>query len=370
MPLTTTERTALRGRCHTAYSGHRRISPADEFALLSRWCAEHDIGADVYGEGCLINGFEKKVAALLGKEAAVFMPSGKMAQLIAVKIYAERHRSKHFGMHPTSHLELHEARAYASLLDMHGVLVGGPQAPITAADLAGVTDPLACLLVELPMRECGGILPTWEDIAALSARANEQDIALHMDGARLWECGPYFAPRTYAEVAALFDSVYVSCYKGLNGMNGALLAGDTAFIAAARTWLVRFGGQLPQQTAAVAAVAMRFDAQIAAMPRYVARARSLAQALTGIPGLVLQPRAPQVNMLHLHVACAPDALAEARDALARDAGIWACGAPRPTGAGHGCSVEWYVGDSLLDLADTEVAAVISGLIEAAQQHPL
>jgi hypothetical protein len=105
------------------------------------------------------------------------------------------------------------------------------------------------------------------------------------------------------------------------------------------------------------------------MPRYVARAKSRANALSGIAGLVLQPHAPQVNLLHLHVACAPAALAAARDALAHETGIWACGAPRATGADQTCCVEWYVGDNLLELPDTDVSAVVRGLIETARAAP-
>ncbi len=142
LALTPAERLILRSRCTTHYSGHKELSPASEFAMLARWCEDHDIAADRYGDGVLINGFEAKVAALLGKPAAVFLPSGKMAQLIALKIHTERARLPRFGMHPTSHLELHEARAYAALLQLHGVVLGRPDQAILADDLRAVTDPL------------------------------------------------------------------------------------------------------------------------------------------------------------------------------------------------------------------------------------
>lgn len=359
--LTSQQRAALRRSCHTILPGHRQLSPAEEFAALAGWCSAHAASADVYGEGGLTAAFEQKLAALLGKEAAVFMPSGKMAQLIALKIYTEQARIARFGMHATAHLELHEARAYAALLGLHGVLVGSPTMPILASDLAAITEPIGCLVLELPMRECGGLLPTWEQLTALAAAARTRAVPLHMDGARLWECGPYFAPRSYADVAALFDSVYVSCYKGIGGMSGAVLAGTAGFIASARTWQIRFGGQLPQQTAIVASAAMRFDAQLAAMPRYVARAQTLAQALRSLEMTAIAPAQPVVNMMHLHVRRSAEAMARARDAHAAAAGVWAFGMPRATGAG-GCVIELTVGENLLAVGDDAVLATLGAIV--------
>lgn len=366
-PLSTTERQALHHRCHTLFSGHRTLSPAQEFSKLASWCDQHEITADRYGDGALLNQFEARIADVLGKQAAVFLPSGKMAQMIALKIHTERAHIDRFGMHPSSHLELHEERAYAALLQLHGVLVGQPMQPIQVDDLAKVTDPLGCLLLELPMRECGGVLPTWDQLLQLTDAARVRDIPIHMDGARLWECGSYFAPKSLAQIAELFDSVYVSFYKGIGGVSGAMLLGEAPFIAAARTWQIRFGGQLPQQTAAVASAAMRFEEQLLAMPAYMERTRSLAAALSTIPGLAVQPDPPQVNMLHLHFPCPAAALAQARDVLAQRSGIWAFGSPVSTGSGSTAKVEWYVGENLMQIDNAAVVATLTGLIETASR---
>lgn len=363
--LTSAARLTLRSRCSTHYPGHRQLSPAAEFAALAQWCEAHQVEADRYGDGTLINAFEAKVAALLGKPAAVFVPSGKMAQLIALKIHTERARLTRFGMHPTSHLELHEARAYAALLQLHGVLVGHADQPILADDLRAVTDPLACLLVELPMRECGGVLPSWNALVELTTLARTRGIALQMDGARLWECGAFYAPHSYAEIAALFDSVYVSFYKGINGVSGAMLLGDAEFIASARTWQVRFGGQLPQQTAAVASAVMRFDTHLAAMPAYLMRARSLAAGLAALPGVTVLPTPPQTNMMHVLFDCDAEALARARDGLAQREGIWAMATPLSINNGAGARVEWYVGENLMALEDASVIATLATLLAQA-----
>ena len=87
MTLTKDDRRKLREACSVVYPGFRTPSPAEEFALTSAWCAANDVTHDFYGEGDLIAGFEARIATLLGKPAAAFMPSGVMAQLIAVRIW-------------------------------------------------------------------------------------------------------------------------------------------------------------------------------------------------------------------------------------------------------------------------------------------
>src|SRR5690606_9874066 len=151
-----------------------------------------DMAADYYGEGEVIRSLETEVAALLGKEDAVFMPSGTMAQQIALRIWSVRRACPNVAFHPTCHLEIHERKGYQLLHGLHGVLVGDARRLITLADLEKVSEPLAALLLELPQREIGGWLPSWEELVAQTEWARQRGIALHMDGARLWESGPFY----------------------------------------------------------------------------------------------------------------------------------------------------------------------------------
>src|SRR5437773_5210355 len=116
-----------------------------------------------------------------------------------------------------------------------------------------------------------------------------------MDGARLWEAREYFAPKSLADLCAPFDSVYVSFYKGIGALAGAMLLGPQDFIAEARVWRRRQGGTLVQLHPFVASAAMRFDSQLAKMPAYRARALALGQALAAIDGLIIDPQTLQVN---------------------------------------------------------------------------
>ncbi len=235
------EQDALRRRCAIVVSGHGDDAPGAELAGIAEWCSQNGWQADRYGEGALIGAFEARVAALLAKPAAVFMPSGTMAQQVALRIACDRARNAVIAMHPTSHLELHEEHAYVRLHSLRAILLGERERPTSARDLDELAETPAALLVELPAREIGGRLPDWPELVALTALAGERGMWRHMDGARLWEAREYYAPASYADICAQFDSVYVSFYKGIGALAGAMLLGPEDFIAEARVWRRRHG---------------------------------------------------------------------------------------------------------------------------------
>ena len=361
MPLRADELDALRRRCATVVSGHGDEPPGAELGRVAGWCSQHGWHADRYGDGALIGAFEARVAALLGKPAAVFMPSGTMAQQIALRIACDRARNPVIAMHPTSHLELHEERAYARLHSLRAILLGERERPTSVRDLSDLAEVPAGLLVELPAREIGGRLPDWPELVALTTVAAERGIWRHMDGARLWEAREHYAPSTYADVCSQFDSVYVSFYKGIGALAGAMLLGAEDFIAEARVWRRRHGGTLVQLHPFVASAAMRFDGQLAKMASYRARATAFAESLAGIDGLSVEPNPPQVNLFHLHFDAPAEALTAARDRIAGEDGAWL--APRfsaERGPGH-ASAEIYVGDGLLAIPRSEDRRLLAPL---------
>ena len=361
MPLTANERQKLRERCSVVLPGFRTPPPAEEYRLLAEWCQANDVTHDVYGEGRLIEDFEGRIAGLTGKAAAAFMPSGTMAQLIAVRIWAQRAGLPRFGLHATSHLMLHEQEGYQALFGYHGVVVGDRLRPIAAADLEAQRQPLACLVVELPIREAGGQLLDWEQLEALKRLAHDRNIPLHMDGARLWECRAFYG-RPYAEIAKGFASVYVSAYKGLGGIAGAVLAGDEAFIGEARLWRRRMGGTLIHQSPMIASAAMRLDARLAQMDACYARALDLATGLAGVPGLRVNPAKPHTNMMHLHFDAQADAVLDRRDEIAGRDGVWLIGGAKPTEVPGWSVSELYVGDTLVGLDNDQVVPQLRALL--------
>ena len=360
MTLTPEQRQALRRRCTLVVPGFDIPDAAGEFRQIADWCAEHDVAHDTYGKGELVEGFERKIADLLGKPAAIFMPSGVMAQLAAVRIWTESARLPRFGLHPTSHLAHHEEQAFAALMGLHAVPVGDRQRPMTAADLEAIAQPLACAIVELPIREAGGQLPAWDELEALKAAARARGVAFHMDGARLWESAAFYA-KPYAEVAAGFDSVYVSLYKGIGAFAGAMLVGETAFVEHARLWRRRMGGTLYHMSPMVAMAAMHFDARIALMPALYRRALAFASELGRVARLRVNPKVPQANMLHVHFDAPAEAVLQARDALAEESGCWLFDNVRPTDVPGWSVTEIYVGDRLLKVDDARVGALFERL---------
>jgi len=361
LTLSAEDRQKLRERCATVVGGFRSSSLADEFQMLADWCRANGVSRDNYGEGALIEDFERRIAGLVGKAAAVFMPSGVMAQLAAVRIWTERARLNRFGLHPTSHLIGHEREAYQALFGLHGAVVGDRLRPMTVADLDAERSPLACLIVELPIREAGGQLPTWEELEALKDACRQRSIPLHMDGARLWESRAFYG-RSHAEIAGGFASVYVSAYKGLGGIAGALLAGDEDFIAEARIWRRRMGGTLIHQHPMVASAAMRLDARLAQMDACYARAVGLADALSGVAGLTVNPATPHTNMMHLYFEAEAEAVMDRRDAIAERDGVWLIGGAKPAEVPGWSVSELYVGDTLVSLADGEVVPRMRALL--------
>jgi threonine aldolase len=289
------------------------------------------------------------------------MPSGTMAQQIALRIACDRGRNAVIAMHPTSHLELHEETAYARLHSLRAILLGEREQPTSARDLDDLAAAPAALVVELPAREIGGRLPDWPELVALMTVAAERGTWRHMDGARLWEAREHYAPSSYADICAQFDSVYVSFYKGIGALAGAMLLGPEDFIAEARVWRRRHGGTLVQLHPFVASAAMRFDGQLAKMAAYRARAGAFAESLAEIDGLSVEPNPPHVNLFHLHFEAPADALTAARDRIAEEDGVWL--APRfsaERGPRH-ASAEIYVGDSLLAIPRSEDRRLLAPL---------
>jgi threonine aldolase len=320
--------------------------------------------ADRYGEGERLERLERRTAELLGKEAAVFMPSGTMAQQIAMRIWCERGGRATIAFHPTCHLELHEEKGYERLHGLHATLVGDPNRLLTLADLEALCEPVAALLLELPQREIGGLLPEWDDLVAQAAWAREHDVALHLDGARLWEAQPYY-DRPHAELAGLFDSVYVSFYKGLGGMAGAVLAGDAELVAEARVWQRRHGGTLVTMFPYVVAAETALDERLERMPVYLEHAQAIAAALATVDGVEVVPDPPQTPLFHVHLEGGHDALADAALSVAEEHRVFLFADPSSTSSPRRQRHEVMVGDVTLALSPDEVRDLYAEIVERA-----
>jgi threonine aldolase len=322
-----------------------------------------DLGVDRYGGGGAVETLEDEMRTVLGKPAVVFMPGGTMAQQIALRIHADKRGTRAVAFHPTCHLELHEDRGYQRLHGLMGVTIGDARGLITIDDLRGVRERLAAVLFELPQREIGGRLPPWIDLEEQVAFVRAQGAAVHLDGARLWECTPYYG-RSPAAISALFDTVYVSLYKGLGGLAGCCLAGEEEVIGEARSWRRRHGGTLfglwPNAASGLAALRKRLPL----MPKYFEHARAIAEKLRGIRNVEIVPDPPQTPMMHLHLRVDEKAFLAAARRIAEEQSVftWA-----RTSAGDTPSiraVELTVGDATLGFTPDEVAGIVEQLVSS------
>jgi threonine aldolase len=260
---------------------------------------EPSIESDIYGAGKIINDFQEEIAHLLGKESAVFFPSGTMAQQIAIRIWSDAANLKKVAYHPLCHLEIHEKDGLKVLHHMEPILLGTSERLFTIEDLKSVDEPLACLLIELPQREIGGQLPAWEKLTSLSEFCREKGIKLHLDGARLFEVLPYYN-KPISDICSLFDSVYVSFYKGLGGIAGAMLAGNAEFIEKSKVWKRRHGGDLISLYPYFLNAKYCMEKRMGNMKKYWQHALAVAELLNKIEGVKTIPRVPVCNMFHAY----------------------------------------------------------------------
>ena len=345
-----------RSKCRRFIGGHGNRSAADLLATIPR-----DVEMDRYGAGGAVEALEAEVKGVLGKPAAVFMPSGTMAQQAALRIHADRRNTRAVAFHPTCHLEIHEDKAYQRLHALVGVKVGSPRGLITRADLEAVAEPLAAVLFELPQREIGGLLPKWSELCDQTSFVRSRGAAVHLDGARLWESTPFYA-KTPAEVAALFDTVYVSFYKGIGALAGSCLAGPEDVIAEARAWRKRHGGTLYTMWPNAASALTSLRQRLPLMPRYWEHAKAIAQCLRPVPNVEVIPDPPQTLMMHLLLHADDKAIRAAACEIAREQGIYTFAKTMPAQSPKARIVEFGVGDATLAFPPQEIADLIGRLV--------
>ncbi|QOV36504.1 threonine aldolase [Streptomyces ferrugineus] len=258
-----------------------------------------DEPSDIYGDG-VVEAVEEKVAALLGLEAAAFFPTGTMAQQVALRCWAGRTGNPTVALHALAHPEVHEKNAFSQVSGLRPVRLTSEARLPTAAEVRDFDEPFGALMLELPLRDAGFVLPTWEELTDIVEAARERDAVVHFDGARLWESTVHF-DRPLAEIAGLADSVYVSFYKSLDGFGGAALAGPKTLVEEAEVWRHRYGGQVFQQFPTALSALVGLERELPRLPEYVAHARVVAAALregfatAGLPWARVYPDVPHTH---------------------------------------------------------------------------
>ncbi|MFI6039361.1 threonine aldolase family protein [Streptomyces sp. NPDC051315] len=368
-------RAAAQGTARRVLSraGFRRTL-RDQLALL--WEAaprvyDLDEPGDLYGSR-VVEALERRVAALLGTEAAAFFPTGTMAQQVALRCWAGRTGNPTVALHGLSHPEVHERNAFSTVSGLRPVrLTSEPRQP-TADEVRDFEEPFGALMLELPLRDAGFLLPSWEELVEVVEAARERDAVVHFDGARLWESTVHFG-RPLEEIAGLADSVYVSFYKSLDGFGGAALAGPRTLVEEAAVWRHRYGGMVFQQFPTALSALVGLDRELPRLPEYVAHARVVAAALregfaeAGVPWARVHPEEPHTHEFQVWLPYDGDVLAEAAVRQAEETGTLLFGVPWDrAGPGLGVTEVTVRADGLAWAADEVKAAVADFVARVAE----
>ena len=315
---------ARRAACTTFIGGDGPIDPAKLLATIPA-----DVDMDAYGDGGVVEALEAYVADLLGTEAAVFLPSGTMAQGATLRVHADERGSRTVLWHPSCHLAHHELDGPERIHHLVGRAVGPESTLLTLKDLEAVAEPFAALLLELPAREIGGQLPTWAELEEQTAWARGRGGALHLDGARLWEASAGYG-RSPAEVVALFDTAYVSFYKGIGALAGCCVVGSASHVAQVREWRRRLGGTLFGLWPAAATALALIPERLVEMGGRFTHATAIAAALADVEGITVVPKVPQAPMMHLLLRVDAARYEANATALAESERVWAWPKAMPT----------------------------------------
>ena len=266
--------------------------------------AAAEVGDDVYGEDPSINQLEELAAARMGKEAGIFVPSGTMGNLAAVLSYCGR--GDEFILGNLSHTFIFEAGGAAALGGVHPhTLNNQPDGSLILEEIEeairpdDVHQPISRLLVlENTHNRCGGVALSLEYIQAAGDLAHRHGLKLHLDGARIFNAAVALGVEA-ADLVRAADSVTFCLSKGLSAPVGSVLCGSIEFIHQARRIRKQLGGGMRQAGVLAVAGIVALETMVDRLGEDHVRAKQLAQGLSFVPGLVLDPGTPYTNMIFL-----------------------------------------------------------------------
>ena len=272
---------------------------------MRREMAAAPVGDDVYGEDPTVRALEERTAALLGKAAALFVPSGTMGNQLAIRCQTEP--GDEVLLHEAGHIALYERGGYALLSGVCLRLLPGPGgiiAPETVAAQArpaklaayGIYPPSRLLALENTHNAGGGTVWPMDQLAAVAVTGREMGMALHLDGARLWNAAAALGVEPRA-IAAPFDTVSVCFSKGLGAPVGSALAGSAELITKARRFRGLFGGAMRQAGIIAAGALHALEAHRERLHIDHERAKALAHGLARLDAFDVAVEEVQTNIV-------------------------------------------------------------------------
>jgi threonine aldolase len=274
-------------------------------AAMRRAMAEAEVGDDVYGEDPSALRLQEQAAALLGKPAALFVPTGTMANQLALLCHCQRGNDVLVG--EGAHCMLYESGAGAAWAQVNFSVVG-QGGLYSAAEMSAVIKPpeyhfpqtRLCALENTHNRSGGRVFPQ-SDVIAIAAAAHARGIAVHMDGARIWNAA-IATGLSPAEIAAPVDTVSACFSKGLGAPVGSVLAGSRELIDEARRYRKMLGGGMRQVGVLCAAALHALEHHRVRLADDHANARRLAEGLAALPRVTLDLSSVQTNLVIFDVS--------------------------------------------------------------------
>lgn len=287
-------------------------------AAMRAAMAEAEVGDDVWGEDPSAKRLEARAAELLGKEASIFVPSGTMANQIALLLHCRPGDEVICGR--GAHLRLYESGAGAAWAGVQFVEIGAADGTFDAGELEQAILPndrnlprTRLVAVEDTHNRGGGTVWARAAVDRIAAIARSRSLALHLDGARIWNAA-IAGHRSESAIAAPFDTVSACFSKGLGAPAGSVLAGSAEAIERARRFRKMLGGGMRQVGILCAAALYALEANRARLAEDHANALRLATGLVGIAGVRIDPGRVRTNIVIAELEAVP-----ARDLCARAA---------------------------------------------------
>ncbi|NLU21935.1 MAG: aminotransferase class I/II-fold pyridoxal phosphate-dependent enzyme [Phycisphaerae bacterium] len=279
-----------------------------------------EVGDDVFGEDPTVVALERRTAEILGKEAAVFMPSGTMTNQVAVRVHTEP--GDEILLEAEAHIYYYEVGGPAALSGVMCRLLPGVRGIFGAAEVKAALrtwnvhypkTKLVC--IENTHNRGGGSVWPVERVAEVAEAARAAGLRMHLDGARLWNAS-VASGVPEREYARYFDSVSVCFSKGLGAPVGSALAGTEEFVERARRFRKQFGGGMRQAGIIAAGALYALEHHRARLAEDHVHARRFAEGLATIPGVELIGGMPETNMVVFRVKLLPAEVAMQRLAAA------------------------------------------------------
>ena len=270
-------------------------------AAMRRAMAEAEVGDDVYLEDPTVNALERSAATIFGKEAALFVPTGCMGNLIAIKVWT--HHGDEVICEERSHVNLYELASMSAIAGCMPRIARGPDGILTWNNIEAVIRPkiyydsqTALVCLENSHNMAGGTVYTTSQIEDICSCTHAAGLKVHLDGARVFNAAVALGV-SVAEMTRNIDSVMFCLSKGLGAPVGSMLVGSQAFIDKSRIYRKMFGGGMRQVGVLAAAGKIALEESPKRLAIDHQNARRLAEGIAEIPNLHIEPKKVRTNIV-------------------------------------------------------------------------